>query len=291
MYSYEDRMRAVKLYINYDLHEAATIRELGYPNRKMIVQWYKEYIQTGQLHEWSKKKSKYSEQQRKIAVSYYLEHGCSIIGTIRAIGYSSRDTIRCWIGEASPSERKSRIKRSGVVQFSQEQKKEAVIELCSREGSATVVAEEVGVSRFSLYKWKMQLLGEEKAKTMSESAKTKLPDDRDALLADVESLKKKIYRQQMELDILNKAAEIIKNDRGIDPRRLVNTEKAILIDALRMKYPLNELLQMTDLVKSSYFYQRKAKKRSNIINLQAAPDSSRERKRQTTDTLTTTLNR
>jgi len=33
MYSYEDRMKAVELYIKYDLSAAATIRELGYPNR------------------------------------------------------------------------------------------------------------------------------------------------------------------------------------------------------------------------------------------------------------------
>jgi hypothetical protein len=37
-----------------------------------------------------------------------------------------------------------------------------------------------------------------------------LPDDRDALLAEVESLKKQIYHLQMERAILEKAAEIIK---------------------------------------------------------------------------------
>ena len=43
MYSYEERMKAVKLYIKYDLCAADTIRELGYPSRKMLVRWYKEY--------------------------------------------------------------------------------------------------------------------------------------------------------------------------------------------------------------------------------------------------------
>ncbi len=32
MYSYEDRIKAVMLYIKYDLCTADTIRELGYPN-------------------------------------------------------------------------------------------------------------------------------------------------------------------------------------------------------------------------------------------------------------------
>nr|WP_276618934.1 hypothetical protein [Syntrophomonas wolfei] len=40
---------------------------------------------------------------------------------------------------------------------------------------------------------------------MNESGKPMLLDDKDALLAKVESLRKQIYRQQMELDILNKA--------------------------------------------------------------------------------------
>lgn len=51
MYSYEDRIKAVKLYIKYDLSIADTVRELGYPNHNMLVRWYKEYQETGRLHE------------------------------------------------------------------------------------------------------------------------------------------------------------------------------------------------------------------------------------------------
>jgi len=39
MYSYEDRIKAVTLYIKYDLSTADTVRELGYPSRKMLVRW------------------------------------------------------------------------------------------------------------------------------------------------------------------------------------------------------------------------------------------------------------
>jgi transposase InsO family protein/transposase-like protein len=147
-----------------------------------------------------------------------------------------------------------------VVKFTQDQKKDAVIELCTREGSAAAVADRLGTCRYSLYKWKKELLGEEDT-NMSEPGKPMLPDDRDALLAEVDSLKKQIYRQQMELDILNKAVEIIKKDQGIDPRKLTNKEKVSLIDALRERYPLNELLKMMGIPKSSYFYQKKAQTR------------------------------
>lgn len=79
---------------------------------------------------------------------------------------------------------------------------------------------------------------------------------RDALLAEVESLKNQIYHMRMELDIIEKAAEITKKAQGISPRDLVNAEKTRVIDVLRGKYPLIKLLEKLHLPKSSYFYQR-----------------------------------
>ena len=43
MYTYEERTRAIQLYIQYDLSIATVIRELGYPSRAMLYNWYKEY--------------------------------------------------------------------------------------------------------------------------------------------------------------------------------------------------------------------------------------------------------
>ena len=50
MYSYEERLRAVKLYIKYDHSLSAVIRELGYPSHQALLQWYREYITQGDLH-------------------------------------------------------------------------------------------------------------------------------------------------------------------------------------------------------------------------------------------------
>jgi len=267
MYSYEDRMKAVELYIKYDLSAAATIRELGYPNRKMLARWYKEYKETGDLHKHYNKKAKYTPEQKKAAVDYYLEHGRNISRTVKILGYPHRDELAKWIDELAPGKRKSRIKHRAMVQFSQEQKKDAVIELCARDGSAASVAGRIGTSRGVLYKWKNELLGKENTKTMKSSKKRSLSDDKETLLAEVESLKKEIYRKQMELDILKKAAEIVKKDLGIDQRNLTNREKAILIDALRTKYPLNDLLEMTGLSKSSYYYQKTQKQPDKYASL------------------------
>lgn len=59
----------------------------------------------------------------------------------------------------------------------------------------------------------------------------------------------------MQKDILEKAAGIIKKDRGINLKNLTNKEKAILIDALRKKYRLKNLLKELEISKSSYCYQ------------------------------------
>jgi len=84
MYSYEDRIKAVKLYIKYDLSTADIVRELGYPSRKMLVRWYKEHQEAGGLHERYIKRSTYTSVQMKVAFNYYLENRLNISRTVRA---------------------------------------------------------------------------------------------------------------------------------------------------------------------------------------------------------------
>jgi len=80
------------------------------------------------------------------------------------------------------------------------------MDLSLRDGATSIVAINHSMSRGVLYKWRRALLSEKGAESMGKVAKPSLPDDRETLLAEVESLKKQIYRQQMELDILQKVA-------------------------------------------------------------------------------------
>ena len=50
MYSHEERLKAVKLYIKYEHSLAATIQKLGYPSPKALYNWYKEYRKTREIH-------------------------------------------------------------------------------------------------------------------------------------------------------------------------------------------------------------------------------------------------
>jgi len=43
MYSYEDRLRAVRLYIKLAKRVRLTIRQLGYPTKNALKSWYREY--------------------------------------------------------------------------------------------------------------------------------------------------------------------------------------------------------------------------------------------------------
>ena len=40
MFSYEDRIRAVKLYIKLGKRLGATISQLGYPTKNSLISWY-----------------------------------------------------------------------------------------------------------------------------------------------------------------------------------------------------------------------------------------------------------
>ncbi|WP_181013894.1 hypothetical protein [Agrobacterium rosae] len=49
MYSYEDRMRAVQLYIKLGKRANATIRQLGYPTKNALKHWYREFARGDNL--------------------------------------------------------------------------------------------------------------------------------------------------------------------------------------------------------------------------------------------------
>lgn len=104
MYSYEDRIRAVKFYINCGYNAAYTVRKLGYPDVTNLKHWYREYSQYNDLHQGQKKVSKYSDKEKREAVDYYLNHDCNVTKTVKELGYPSRPLFVQWIKELHPEE-------------------------------------------------------------------------------------------------------------------------------------------------------------------------------------------
>ena len=167
MYSYEDRIRAVKLYLKFGKRAAATVQQLGYPNVKALRAWYREYEQCRDLKisracSWQR----YSDEQKQSAVDHYLEHGRCLNRTVKALGYPCSETLNTWIDDLHPEIRHHVIGKAAGAQHSPETKYAAVITLCTRQGSAQAIAQELAVSRPTLYNLKNQLLGRETSLSM-----------------------------------------------------------------------------------------------------------------------------
>lgn len=254
MYSYEDRCRAVQLYIKLGKRVGLTIRQLGYPTKNALKSWYREYEQRLDLPAGYVRQPRYSRAHKERAVRHYLEHGCCIAATVKALGYPSRPMLSAWLQELHPHSRTRVVGRS--QERTPEAKQSAVIALCMRTASAQAVADDVGVSRGSLYKWKNQLLGHDASALMKHSQDTLADPDRDDPKLQLETLQRDIRRLQLEKDVLKKANELLKEELGIDRQQLTNREKTQLVDALRQDYTLTELLCEVDLPRSSYFYHR-----------------------------------
>lgn len=166
-----------------------------------------------------------------------------------------RATLSAWIDEYDPTSRHRVVgQATTATSRSEQQKQAAVIDLCSRHGSADEVAREVGVSRQTLYRWRDQRLGREAPASMTHHPNLPPTASREELERELEALRKDVQRLQLEHDLLKKANELLKKDLGIDLRLLTNREKTLLVDALRQTYALPELLVRLDLARSSYFY-------------------------------------
>ncbi len=257
MYSYEDRIRAVELYIKLGKRVRPAIRQLGYPTKNALKGWYREYEQRLDLPAgYAGREPKYSQAQKEAAVEHYLTHDRCIAATMRALGYPGRGTLTAWVREALPEKRKAVVGSVGRPRYPESMKQAGVIELCTRRETAQAVAEKLGVCRPTLYNWKNQLLGREAPSSMKHSNKSPPVPERAELERQLESLQRDIRQLQLERDLLKKANEILKKGLGVDLQLLTNREKTLLVDALKERYALPEILAQLGLARSSYFYHR-----------------------------------
>ena len=93
MYSYEDRLAPVRLYIKLGARIGLTIRQLGYPTKNALKTWHREYEQRLDLPRGYVRPPRYSQALKELAVEHYLGHGRHIAATIKALGYLSRSLL------------------------------------------------------------------------------------------------------------------------------------------------------------------------------------------------------
>nr|ULG19938.1 transposase [Yersinia frederiksenii] len=239
MFTEVEKIRAIELYFKYGKKLAPVVRELGYPSKRNLRRWIRLWEANGGVIESVRRKPRYSAEQKQTAVEHYLNLGCCLAFTSRTLGYPCSDVLARWVDEFHPDRR--RIFISTINQnapFEQEVKHQAVIDLCTRRVSAREISQNIGVSRTVLYKWKDEIIGDEAYQNMRKHREPSPAKEREALREEVARLNQEIHRQQMELDILKKAEEIIKKDPGISASALTNREKTLVADALRNTYSL-----------------------------------------------------
>jgi len=86
MYAINEKIKAVELLIQYDMHYSAVIRELGYPDPHSLRHWYNEYKTNGCLHDGYSSEATYTEKQKEDAIKYYIEHGRCLSTACRKLG-------------------------------------------------------------------------------------------------------------------------------------------------------------------------------------------------------------
>lgn len=127
------------------------------------------------------------------------------------------------------------------------------------------VSEEIGYTRASIYSWRKKYLRGGITALMNDKNITPNTltegSSSTASASDLVQLQAQIRDMQMEIDILKETINVLKKDPGIDQTALKNKEKAVIIDALKSKYSLPDLLKRLGLSKSSYYYQEAAQKK------------------------------
>ncbi len=114
----------------------------------------------------------------------------------------------CCCGSSCPPSKLVQSPRNKC--FSPEERSQAVRELCNRRGTARKVAQSIGVSVPVLYKWKKDLISDEAYQSMRKRKSAPQDKNQDALLGEIQRLRKQVHQLQLERDILTKANELIK---------------------------------------------------------------------------------
>ena len=197
-----------------------------------------------------------------IALQVYHQCG-SVTNTIRMLGYPTRRALYTWIeNEGVQKPPRKALDNTNTAAHPRnppiEVKMDAFHRCFELGESIKCVSEEIGYSRASIYAWRKKYLqGGTVALMNDKNIKTGALTEGilDPPNAEMQQLLARMDGMQMEIDILKETINVLKKDPGINTETLKNREKAVIVDALKDKYPLPLLLGKLGLPKSSYYYQ------------------------------------
>ena len=209
----------------------------------------------------------YSEEQYQRALQVYDETG-SVTKTITFLGYPTRrQTLYNWINRRNHlPQGKSTFRGVNTPEHPRHAPlalKMDVLQRCFENGEdVQAVSNEVGYSTASIYSWRKKYLQKGRVALMPPGNDRKRGPLTEGSVADankITEMQATIDQMQLEIDILKETIEVLKKDPGVNLEALKNSEKAVIVDALKSKYTLPQLLNELHFPKSSFYYQLKRK--------------------------------
>lgn len=213
--------------------------------------------------------------EKKFRALQLYEQTHSVSETIRILGYPERATLYRWIFEKEhPKKAKSTQRGKNTPDHprhpSVELKLQALHRCFECGEDVKLVSEEIGYSRASIYTWRRKYLQRGLIALMNplDAPREELIPETASATEDIAELKAQLRKMQMQIDILEETINVLKKDPGVDRTALRNKEKTAIIDALKNKYSLSELLLALHCPRSSYYYQQKrAKKQDKYLHI------------------------
>lgn len=266
-YSHKEKTKAIQLYKKLK-SVSKTLRKLGYPSRHTLYDWIAEYEMSGNVRDKRCTRGAaptYTREEIDKAVTFYYSYGKGLKATADALGYPSAGSLGRWVKSAQNSASKCRLQNESILKYTSESAVKAVAELCSGETSLAKTSKKYRLSQQHVKDASVVLLGKEcvsgvksKNNQRNDSDIQKLIQEKDTLIQERDELLRQIHYLQMERDALEMAGNLLKKAGGINLEKISNREKAMVIDALRSRYRLKELLSLFQISKSSYCYQKNA---------------------------------
>ena len=91
--------------------------------------------------------NRYSTEEKQQAIDLYFKNGCNMKKTVRELGYGSATGILRWLRETVPDKVSKPVQRKWKVDYPEEIKQAAVIDLCESNSSTADIAEKYGIHR------------------------------------------------------------------------------------------------------------------------------------------------
>lgn len=219
----------------------------------------------------------YTKAQKERALKEFERLG-SVQAVVTLLGYPSKHTLYTWYRNkiagvrdyhgclSKPYNIKEQyLNAPNHPRFPDTNLKLEAIKRCFSLGEGVeYVSREIGYSRMSIYNWYRQYKKYGVAGLMSSKKQIKRENidfnAESVPKAEFSDLQDQIKQLQMEVDVLKEALYLLKKDPGINITELKNREKAVVIDAVKDKYPLPQLLKFLRIAKSSYYYQENVMK-------------------------------